>query len=46
MKDRESEWGHEEERVDSTVKEGEFQGEEGRQAKKIFLGDVGESISG
>ena len=36
----------EEERVDSTVKEGRFQGGQGGQAKRASLGDVEESMSG
>ena len=31
---------HDEERVDSTVKEGRFQGGEGGQARRAFLGKV------
>ena len=36
---------HREEKMDSTVKEGRFQGE-GRQAKRTFLGEVEGSMSG
>ena len=32
-------------RMDSTVKEGKFQGREGGQAKTTSVGEVGESIS-
>ena len=31
--------------MESTGKEGRFQAEEGRHAKKIFLGELGESKS-
>ena len=41
-----SEREHEEERVDYTVKEGRFQGEEEEQARKAFLGEVEGSMSG
>ena len=34
----EREWEHEKERVDSTVKEGRFQGGKGGQAKRASLG--------
>ena len=34
-----------EERVDSTVKKGRFQGGEGGQAMRIFIGEVGESMN-
>ena len=37
---------HVEERVDSTVKEGRFQGGEGGQARRAFLGEVEGSMSG
>ena len=37
---------HEEKRVDSTVKEGRFQGGEGGQARKVSLGEVEGSMSG
>ena len=37
-------WGGK--RVDSTEKEGRFQGGEGGQAQRISLGDVGECMSG
>ena len=37
---------HEGERVDSTVKEGRFQGGEGGQATRAFLGEVEEGMSG
>ena len=36
---------YEEERVDSTVKEGRFQGGEGERARRAFLGEVEESMS-
>ena len=39
-RERGSEREHEEERVESTVKEGSFQGGEGRQASRASLGDV------
>ena len=42
----ESEREHEEERVDSTVKEGRFQGGEGGQARRASLGEVEGSMSG
>ena len=41
-----SEQGHEEETVGSTMKEGRFQGGEGGQARKAFLGEVEGSMSG
>ena len=41
-----SEREHEEERVDSTVKEGRFQGEKERQARRAFLGEVKGGMSG
>ena len=41
----ESEQEHGEERENSTVKEGRFQGGEGGQARKAFLGDVEGSMS-
>ena len=41
-----SEWEHEEERVDSTVKEGKFQGGEGGQTRKASLEEVEGSMSG
>ena len=41
-----SEREHGEERVDSTVKEGRFQGGEGEKARRAFLGEVEESMSG
>ena len=37
---------HEEERLDSTVKEGRFQGGKGRQAKRASLDEVEGSMSG
>ena len=40
------EWEHGEERVDSSVKKGRFQGGKGGQAIKASLGDVEESTSG
>ena len=43
---RESERRHREVRVDSTVKEGRLQGEKGRQAKRAFLGQIGERMIG
>ena len=43
---RESEREHEEERVDSTVKEGRFQGGQGGQARKASLVQVEGSMSG
>ena len=44
--ERGSEREHGEERVHSTVKEGRFQGGEGRKAKKASLGDVEGNMSG
>ena len=44
--ERESEWEHEEERVDSRVKVGRFQGGQGGQAKKASLGQVEGGKSG
>ena len=41
-----SEWKHEEERVDSTVKKGKFQGGEKGQARRASLGETEGSISG
>ena len=41
-----SEWEHRKERVDSTVKEGRFQGGEGGKTRRNSQGKVGESISG
>ena len=41
-----SEREHEEERVDSTVKEGRFQGGKGGQARTASLGEVEGSMSG
>ena len=41
-----SEWEHWKEKVDSTLKEGRLQGGEGGQAKRSFLGEVGERMSG
>ena len=41
-----SEREHEEERVDSTVKEGRFQGGHGGQARRASVGEVEGSISG
>ena len=41
-----SEWEHEKERVDSTVKEGRFQGGKQGQAKRASLGEVEDSMSG
>ena len=35
---RRLQWEHEEERVETTVKEGRFQGGEGGQARRAFLG--------
>ena len=43
---RRSEREHEEERVDSTVNKGRFQGGKGGQARRAFLREVGESKSG
>ena len=37
---------HEEKRVDSTVKEGRFQGDEEGQARRASLGEVEGSMSG
>ena len=37
---------HEEERVDSTVKEGRFQEREGEETRRASLGDVEGSMSG
>ena len=45
-RERGSEREHEEERVDSIVKEGRFQGGEGGQARRASLGEVEESMSG
>ena len=41
-----SELEHEEVRVDSTVKEGRFQGGDGEQVNRASLGDVKGSMSG
>ena len=41
-----SEQEHGEERVDSTVKEGKFQGGEGGQVRRASLGNVEESLMG
>ena len=41
-----SEREHEKDGVDSTVKEGRFQGEKGEQARRVSLGDVEESMNG
>ena len=41
-----SEREHEEKRVDSTVKEGRFQGGKGGQARRVSLGEVGGGMSG
>ena len=43
---RESGWKHGEERMDSTVKENRFQGDEGGQARRAFLREVEGSVSG
>ena len=41
-----SEWEHGKESVDSTVKEGRFQGGKGEQAIRASIGEVDESMSG
>ena len=41
-----SEGKHGEEKVDSTVKEGRFQGGKGGQARRAFIEEVEESVSG
>ena len=38
-KERESDQEHGEKRMDSTVKEGRFRGDEGRQSRRISLGE-------
>ena len=45
-RERGSEWKHEKERVDSTVKEGRFQGGKGGQARRASLEQVEGSMSG
>ena len=45
-KERGSQQKHGEERVDSTVNEGRFREEKGGQARKAFLGEAEESLSG
>ena len=45
-KERGSQQEYGEEKVDSTVKEGRFQGSEGGQARKAFLEEAEESLSG
>ena len=45
-RERGSEQEHEEERVNFTVNEGRFQGGKGGQARRAFLGEVEESMSG
>ena len=41
-----SEQEHEQERVDSSVKESRFQGGKGGQARRVFLGEVEGTMSG
>ena len=41
-----SEWEHEDERVDPTVKKDRFQGGKGGQARRASLGEVKGSMSG
>ena len=45
-REKQSEREHEEERMDSTVKEGRFQEGEGRQARRASLREAEERING
>ena len=45
-REKRSEREHEEERVDSTVKEGRFQGGQGGQARRVSLREAEERING